>query len=56
MFGLHLTGDDNVYRGNMARGNGTGQASCPNPDGGADFCDEGTNNTSHGDNYMPDQR
>ena len=41
--GLVLGGDYNVYRGNYARKNGT------------DFLDFGDNNTSHGDNYMPDQ-
>jgi len=45
-----------VYRGNIARGNGRDPAACPNPSGTADFCDKGTGNTSHGDNYMPDQR
>jgi hypothetical protein len=35
--------DENVYRGNTARGNTV------------DFQDTGTNNTSHGDNYMPGQ-
>ena len=34
---------DNFYSDNFARGNGL------------DFRDEGTNNTSHGDNYMPDK-
>lgn len=36
--------DDNVYRGNTARGNST-----------ADFSDLGVGNTSHRDNYMPNQ-
>ena len=44
---------DNVYRGNTVRGNaGT---DCTGTTSGGDFCDEGTNNTSHGDNYMPDK-
>lgn len=51
-FGIRLGFSQAVYRGNTARGNnGTG---CPNPTG-ADFCDAGTGNTSHGDNYMPGQ-
>jgi parallel beta-helix repeat protein len=42
--------EDNLYRGNVAMGNfGTG---CTGT-GTADFCDEGTGNTSNGDNYMP---
>jgi len=45
----------NVYRGNRAKGNGGNTADCNNPSATADFCDEGTDNTSHGDNYMPDQ-
>jgi parallel beta-helix repeat protein len=36
--------DDNVYRGNTARGNTT-----------VDFVDSGIGNTSHRDNYMPGQ-
>jgi parallel beta-helix repeat protein len=54
-FGLDFSAlsSDNVYRGNTARGNGgTG---CSGTSSGGDFCDEGTNNTSHGDNYMPGQ-
>ena len=43
-WGLHLSGTNNVYRGNTARGNTT-----------ADFVDAGVDNTSHGDNYMPGQ-
>jgi hypothetical protein len=56
-FGLHFvqtettSADHNIYRRNTARNNGgTG---CTNPASNADFCDEGTGNTSHGDNYMP---
>jgi hypothetical protein len=42
-----------VYRGNTVRANGG--AGCSGTASGGDFCDEGTNNTSHGDNYMPGQ-
>jgi parallel beta-helix repeat protein len=44
--GLHFDvhADDNVYRGNTVRGSTT-----------ADFMDSGLGNTSHGDNYMPNQ-
>ena len=52
-YGLRLSGNDNVYRGNTARGNGG--TVCTGTVSGGDFCDEGTNNTSHGDNYLPDQ-
>ncbi len=54
-YGVHLrdTSFDNVYRRNTARNNGgsgcTGVST-------TDFCDEGTGNTSQGDNYLPDQR
>ena len=43
LLGLSFSGlsEGNVYRGNTSRGNST------------NFLDEGTNNTSHGDNYMP---
>ena len=41
-YGLVLQGNDNIYRGNTARGNSTG-----------DLSDLGTGNTSGGDNYMP---
>ena len=52
-FGLKITGSDSVFRRNTVRGNsGTG---CTGTASGGDFCDEGTNNTSHGDNYMPGQ-
>jgi len=54
-FGIRLLSNatGNVYRGNTARNNnGT---DCTGTASGGDFCDEGTNNTSHGDNYMPDQ-
>jgi len=55
-FGLKILGDGNVYRGNMARGNNGGAGDpCDGTASGGDFCDEGTNNTSHGDNYMPGQ-
>jgi hypothetical protein len=44
------TAEGNVYAGNVARGGAgsgcTGTAT-------ANFCDEGTGNTSNGDNYMP---
>lgn len=50
-FGLRINGSGNVYRGNTARGNGgTG---CPAGGATSDFCDAGTGNTSHVDNYMP---
>jgi hypothetical protein len=55
-FGLTLFGSDNVYRGNIARGNNGEPGECSNPSATTDFCDEGTNNTSHGDNYLPDLR
>jgi parallel beta-helix repeat protein len=44
--GLHFdaNADDNLYRGNTARGNTV-----------SDFIDSGTANTSHRDNYMPTQ-
>ena len=54
-YGLHFqaSSNDNVYRGNTARGNnGTG---CTGTASGGDFCDEGTNNTSGGGNFMPDE-
>ena len=54
-YGLHFkaSSSDNVYRGNIARGNsGTG---CTGTASGDDFCDEGTNNTSGGGNFMPDE-
>lgn len=41
---IGITGDDNVYRRNTCRG-------AVNPG----FVDEGIGNTSHGDNYMPNQ-
>ena len=51
-FGLRLfsSATDNVYHGIVARGNGGGTCSGP---GATGFCDEGTGNTSAGDNYMP---
>jgi hypothetical protein len=42
VFDVHA--EDNLYRGNTARGSVT-----------ADFIDSGVGNTSHGDNYMPNQ-
>lgn len=42
VFGAQSAG--NVYRGNVARGNGT------------NLSDRGAGNTSHGDNYLPDLR
>jgi len=54
-FGLMFSDQslENVYRGNTVRGhNGSG---CTGTSSGGDFCDEGTGNTSYGDNYMPDQ-
>jgi len=50
-FGLLLEGDDNVYRRNTSRGNSG--AGCTSPPGNVDFCDNGTGNSSHGDNYIP---
>jgi hypothetical protein len=50
-YGLKITGKDCVFRSNTARSNGgTG---CTGTASGNDYCDEGINNTSHGDNYMP---
>ena len=52
-FGLRIeaNSDANDYSGNTANGNaGT---DCTGTASGGDFCDEGTSNTSHGDNYMP---
>jgi parallel beta-helix repeat protein len=54
-FGLYFksTSFSCVYRRNTARNNaGSG---CAGPTT-ADFCDEGSGNTSHGDNYLPDLR
>jgi len=52
-FGLQLGGNGNVFRRNTARGNaGVG---CVNPLGNVNFCDTGVGNTSHGDNYIPNQ-
>ena len=45
--------EDNLYRGNTARGNGG--SGCTGTASAGDLCDEGTGNTSHGDNYMPTQ-
>ena len=47
LFGASSSG--NVFRGNSARGNDG--SDCPTAN--TDFCDYGTSNTSHGDNYMP---
>jgi parallel beta-helix repeat protein len=46
MYGIRfdMITSDNVYRGNTVRGNVF-----------FDFQDTGVNNTSHGDNYMPNQ-
>ena len=51
-FGLYFTStaENNVYAGNVARG---GSGSGCTGTGTSDFCDEGTGNTSNGDNYMP---
>jgi parallel beta-helix repeat protein len=52
-YGLNFLTGGNVYRGNTARGNaGTG---CAGTASGSDFCDGVSGNTSHGDNYMPNQ-
>lgn len=52
--GLHLSsaigGDDNTYGRNTARGNPGGPCGGPAT---PDFCDEGVNNGSFNDNYMP---
>jgi hypothetical protein len=42
--------EDNVYAGNVSRGGTT--SGCTGT-GTTNFCDEGTGNTSNGDNYMP---
>jgi parallel beta-helix repeat protein len=54
-FGIHLrdTSFENVYRANVSRNNGG--VGCTGV-GNADFCDDGANNTSSGDNFMPDLR
>jgi parallel beta-helix repeat protein len=49
-FGLVINGVDNVYRGNTARQNTPGTCS---GSGTTDFCDNGTNNSSPGDNFLP---
>lgn len=51
-YGLHFTSaaENNVYGGNVARG---GAGSGCTGTGTTDFCDEGTGNTSNGDNHMP---
>ena len=56
-FGLRLYSgsENNVYRGNTVRGNTGDPLNCSSPSATTDFCDDGTNNTSHGDNYMPGQ-
>lgn len=53
-FGLHFssTSQDNIYRGNTARGNPGPLAACT-PPGTTDFCDEGLTNTSRNDNFLP---
>jgi len=48
---FNLGSNGSVYRANVARGH---SCSCGGT-GTTDFCDEGTGNTSHGDNYMPDK-
>jgi hypothetical protein len=51
LYGLVIHGGDNVYRGNVARGNsGT---LCGG--GNSDFCNNAGGNSSAGDNFMPDQ-
>jgi len=53
-YGLYFasTAENNLYAGNVARGNsGSGCSGA----GTSGFCDEGSGNTSHGDNYMPNQ-
>jgi nitrous oxidase accessory protein NosD len=47
------TAQGNVYRANTARGNPAGCA-CPITPHGS-LCDEGRDNQSHGDNYLPDR-
>ena len=53
-FGLYFapTAENNVYVGNVARG---GAGSGCTGTGTSNFCDEGTGNTSNGDNYMPNK-
>jgi hypothetical protein len=50
---FNASSNGNVYRRNSARGN-TGGGSCSGVST-TDFCDEGTGNTSHGDNYLPNK-
>jgi len=57
--GLWLDGNarDNTYGRNTARGNaGTACTAPPGPRNGPDFCDEGSGNSSFGDNLMPDAK
>lgn len=52
-FGLHFlpSAGGGVYRGNTARANNGSAAGCSTAN--KDFCDEGTGNTSNGDNFIP---
>jgi parallel beta-helix repeat protein len=56
-FGLRFdsTSDDNTYGDNTIRGNAGSGCASPGPAtcGGGDLCDEGTGNTSFGDNLTP---
>lgn len=54
-FGLHLlpSASGNVYGGNVARGNAGSLPGCSATN--VEFCDEGTGNTSNGDNFLPDR-
>ena len=46
--------DNNVYRGNTARGNNTGAVACAGACGPlTDFCNAGAGNSSNGDNWLP---
>jgi hypothetical protein len=56
--GLHISpiwaGNDNTIGRNTARGNPGGPCTAPpGPQNTTDFCDEGFNNTSFGDNFLP---
>lgn len=52
-YGLRITGSENFYADNFARGN-LGN-NCSSASASTDFCDEGINNTSAGNNFMPNQ-
>ncbi len=52
-FGLHLLGQQNVWRENMARSNPGPAAACPGFPATNDVCDSTAANTTFGDNFMP---